>query len=274
MFKHAFDWMSSSVVRITYEEDEGAKVVGAGTGFFLRGFLITNYHVYHQPEGRDVRIKFAHYHDTKTDDVVISDQVFHDSLVRASCENAFDYAFFDPYYIPKSKQTLLNRLWTPRMHQPSIGDEVGLAGFPFGKNRIAGHLCRISSIYQSGPATVVQLEGSINNSNSGGPLFSLQERAVIGIVTRKEAGLTEKFKPLVAELEDDISRCGAPGYFGQSADAKVTDAVVKTQKQLLSFAQELARSSNTGIGYAISIEHLLSDGDFQARAAADPYGTY
>jgi S1-C subfamily serine protease len=267
MFSSALGWIMPSVVKIAYEKNK--VTTSTGTGFFFRGLLVTNFHVYNPPEGRDVRITFA----LDYEDVVVSDLVFHDSIIHASGENEFDYAFFDPHFLPKERKTLLNRLSIRHFKLPEIGDEVGIAGYPFGKPRMTGHLCRISSIFKSGPATMFQLEGSINAANSGGPLFNLQEKALIGIVTRKEHGLTNRFQPLVESLKRNVRDYDEKGFFGDGTNAKVQKALLDAQRNMLALTQELERSSNTGIGYAIAIDHLLGDSEFVSRSEPDPvYG--
>lgn len=266
MFSQAYDWVSLSTVLITYEKDGISS--GAGTGFFLRGLLVTNSHVLHAPNGRDVRFTSP----TANESFVTSDKVFYESCIGASEREKFDFAFFDPAFLPKAWQTTFGRLWTPHMRAPQVGDEVGIIGYPFGKPRPTGHRCWITAIYRSNYARVLQLEGSINVANSGGPLFSTHEKAIIGIVTRKESGLSDRFGLLQESLRNRLETLGDNGALGETTNPAVGKALADLNRDLLQIAHELERSSNTGIGYAFSIEHLLEDDRFHARASEDPYG--
>lgn len=51
---------------------------------------------------------------------------------------------------------------------------------------------------------VIQLDASVNNGNSGGPLVDLNTKKVVGIVTRKDTGLYKQFDDLIASFDTNI----------------------------------------------------------------------
>jgi hypothetical protein len=122
---------------------------------------------------------------------------------------------------------------------------------------------RISSFYTQNGVEVIQLDASVNPSNSGGPLLDAASGRVIGIVTRKGTGLTRAFDELERLLTQNISRirgliapeAAAPRLSGISLGNTALDS----QTQLLQLAKEIKRSANVGIGYAFAIDHLLMD---------------
>jgi S1-C subfamily serine protease len=144
-----------------------------------------------------------------------------------------------------------------------IGDEVVLLGFPFEQRHLACHVGRISSFNVQNGVEVIQLDASVNPSNSGGPLIDPVTGRVIGIVTRKGTGLTRAFDELEKILAENVSRLGAmippearaPRLQGVS----LGNVALDSQEQLLQLAKEIRRSANVGIGYAFAIDHLLMD---------------
>ena len=66
------------------------------------------------------------------------------------------------------------------------------------------HTGIISSFTKSGIVDMIQIDASVNSSNSGGPLIDPKTEKVIGIITRKAAGLTKVFSELRSILQENI----------------------------------------------------------------------
>lgn len=62
----------------------------------------------------------------------------------------------------------------------------------------------ISSFYKSRMVDIIQIDGSVNASNSGGQLIDLETSEVIGIITRKATGLTQMFNELRSIIQENI----------------------------------------------------------------------
>src|SRR5207249_3703594 len=114
-----------------------------------------------------------------------------------------------------------------------------------------------SKFFKSGPAYLMQLEGSINVGNSGGPVVALREQAVIGFVSSKEAGFTEKFWSLRKTIRQNIEELRQLQEC--TKDKQIILKLLNQQEQLQQICDEMLRSSNTGIGSAVKIHHLLEE---------------
>jgi hypothetical protein len=122
----------------------------------------------------------------------------------------------------------------------------------------------ISSIYQTGPTNILQIDGSVNHSNSGGPLLDVESGEVLGIITRKATGLTQMFQQLLQSFDENIKALqGAKGKIGLSGVDPIA-ALVAGQHQMQRVAWEIERSANVGIGYAFNMAHVSSDAVFQS----------
>ena len=110
-----------------------------------------------------------------------------------------------------------------------IGNEVCFFGYPFGKENLSLHKGIVSSIYKKNGVIVYQIDGNINNGNSGGPLIDVKTGKIIGIISRKENGFTDYFKTLKNSTH------------------------LKSLRLLIA---QLERSVNVGIGYAFSSDSI------------------
>jgi hypothetical protein len=150
-----------------------------------------------------------------------------------------------------------------------ISDRVAFLGFPFEHLNLTCHVGIISSFYESGPAKIIQLDASVNPSNSDGPLIDQNTGEVLGIVTRKATGLIKGFEQLRETLRQNIAAIQAVTNSGMAANFGGIDLLPTLQagqSQMLVTLREIERQANVGIGYAISIEHLLADNLIHGRA--------
>ena len=113
-----------------------------------------------------------------------------------------------------------------------IGDEVCFFGYPFGKENLSLHKGIISSIYKKNGVIVYQIDGNINNGNSGGPLIDVKTGKIIGIISRKENGFSNQFKTFKTCM--------------QSTNLRALKLMIA----------QLERSVNVGIGYAFSADPI------------------
>jgi S1-C subfamily serine protease len=125
------------------------------------------------------------------------------------------------------------------------------------------HAGLISSIYPSGPTQILQIDGSVNASNSGGPLIDAETGDVLGIVTRKATGLSRMFQELLQSFENNIQVMQASQGMVGLAGVDPIAALIASQRQLQHVAREIERSANVGIGYAFSAEHIATEGALQ-----------
>ena len=137
-----------------------------------------------------------------------------------------------------------------------IGKSIVLFGFHFDSSSLAMHSGYVSSSFQTNEVFYTQLDASINNGNSGGPLINPQTMEVIGIVTRKATGLSKQFELLQKSFDSNIkvlaSRMGGAVLSGVDP----IGVLKVTQEQLKLVSEEIERSANVGVGYAYRLSQI------------------
>lgn len=247
----------SGVLSIEFELD--GQVVASGSGFMARGLLVTNNHVYAGPAGSKVIISWQlDKAPDSREHIKMSITSFKSKLKRGSPESDHDYAILD---IDELKGKGLNQFELELHDDRDIGDEVVLMGYPFGSKNLVAHAGYISSFTRSKEAQVIQIDASVNSSNSGGPLISVATGKVIGIVTRKGTGITEKFQELIRVFDVNIKTI-APQLGAMSiGGVDVVQSISASQEQMKIICRQIERSANVGIGYAFGFHELLPDLD-------------
>jgi S1-C subfamily serine protease len=252
-----FEKVKNGVFHIVFL-DAKDKRLASGTAFATCGFLVTNHHVFVGPP--ESRVWIRKQGDTSTKDgVLFSYADFSKRLRSGSEQNQYDFAILDVPEILKKETTFQFNLSSADGKR--IGERVAFLGFPFEHENLTCHTGIISSFFQSGPAKVIQLDASVNASNSGGPLVDQNTGDVFGIVTRKATGLTNGFEALRETLKKNITTMQAAGAKVRVSIGGVDQmgALIGSQSQMLATLDEIERQANVGIGYAFSIEHLMND---------------
>ena len=140
---------------------------------------------------------------------------------------------------------------------PLVGTQVIVFGYPYNSHVLTSHVGYVSAAYSEETAEVLQLDASVNPSNSGGPVVNATTGEVIGYVTRAQTGLLRDFDNLIAALESNVTALSAP--VGASISIGGLDprqAFLVTMNALGQLALNMRRSANVGIGYAFSAKHI------------------
>lgn len=249
--------VKSGVVNIIHTVN--GERVASGTGFMVEGLLVTNYHVaYSPPRDSVVVIRTIHNSPNILDGISMTNYDFLQRTKTASDERNYDYIVLD---IPKlSEQKLYNfKLSNYSDLRKQIGDDIFFLGYPFEHLNLVCHSGIISSFYRSINIDIIQVDASVNPSNSGGPLIDPKTGKVIGIITRKATGLTQGFESFRSILKENIEILSKSqgGILIQGIDP--TQGLIVSQNQMLNMTYELERSANVGIGYAFSVKELIND---------------
>jgi len=243
----------SGVAQIMIERDRG--FIGAGTAFLTEGGLITNSHCLPERNDDVVAIRFDDHLPT---DPPIRLRLGNLVIRARSPDVEHDYA-----YIECDEPELQDR------YAFDFGDSVDVAvceevmflGFPFGGTHLTTHLGHVSSIHKSGEATVIQIDGSVNGGNSGGPLLSLKTGKVIGVVSRAHKGFAiEQFDRLLDAIRHNRDALlAARGAMIRIGRVDPVQALGKSFAAMEQISLDLRRSANVGIGYAFSSNALRDD---------------
>lgn len=236
-------------------------MIGSGTGFLLEsGHFVTNFHVLEKSlldmyNGAPYIIKFIFENN------VVQIQREDIAVARTQCcseEHNNDYIILDlrSYLSPEFYESSF--LQFDNM-EPYIGQKCCLLGYPFGQKRLAIHECVISSIYSRCGVNVYQLDGSVNNGNSGGPLVNVETGKIIGIVSRKENGLDRMFNDLKHAVINNRDIILAQQATLQLGGLDVIKALTVSFTDMEKIIEQLERSANVGIGYAFDINRIKED---------------
>jgi len=250
--------VKSGVVHIIHTVN--GERVSSGTGFMVEELLVTNYHVaYTPPTDSVVFIRTINSSpDIPLDGIPMTNHDFLKRTKTASDKEGYDYIVLD---IPElSKQKLYNfELSNYSDLEKRIGDDIFFLGYPFEHLNLVCHSGIISSFYKSKNIDVIQVDASVNHSNSGGPLIDPKTGKVIGIITRKATGLTQGFEYFRSILKENIEMLSKSQGQIIMAGFDPSQAFIASQNQMLGMTYELERSANVGIGYAFSVKELIND---------------
>lgn len=233
----------------------------AGTAFLVEGGLITNSHVLRGAEFDVAVIRF----DEMADDAGIRlDRLARiASIGHESPSDQHDVAFLRLREPEFAGRHVFRFGDTAELR---VGDEVGFMGYPFQMQHLTCHIAYVSSIHRSGQVNVIQVDGSVNGGNSGGPLIETDEGRVVGIVSRAEVGfLAEQFDRLIQALRNNVEQLEQPrGARIMIGGLDPVDGLRASQRAMLQIAASVRRSANVGIGYAFGSNYIRDQLALQA----------
>lgn len=233
-------------------------LISSGTGFKVADKILTNNHVYYANSSTHTTIKFVDKNSyTIIATETFSKEKFQSLLIAGDKEESWDFALLD------ISDTLFNLLPNLVICEPEfeiiIGSEVYFLGFPLLQDNLTIHGGNISSKFKHKTGVkYIQIDASINSGNSGGALFDFNSDKIIGIVTRKNTGLTEQFDELEKSLEENIKQLEQASKVGGVFISGVNplEGLKIIQSQLNLLTREIKRSSNVGIGYAFELDEI------------------
>jgi hypothetical protein len=206
------------VDRVDEKDEKYRERVSSGTGFMVNGYLVTNYHVINI-EGSDKNSYIVlRTHDInppiETEKTIYLYKELEGIKVYRNEGGFFttetgndtdDYCVLDIPELREKSNTgeLYNFLLDSHAHK-KVGEEILFIGYHFDDYHIISHRGFISSLYTSRTYEIkdnkeyekvnkIQIDASVNSGNSGSPLIDPNTSRVIGIITRKEDGLTKNF---------------------------------------------------------------------------------
>jgi hypothetical protein len=238
--------------------------LSAGSAFLVHGGIVTNSHVLRDAEFEVAIIRFEEM-----------DYANGIRLARDTCLNAIAYESpadeNDVAFLRLNEPELTGRHIFTFADSADVrdGDEIGFLGYPFQMQQLTCHVGYVSSLHQRNRVDIIQIDGSVNGGNSGGPLIELSVGGVLGIVSRAEVGfLADQFDELIRALKQNVevlqrSR-GASIMIG---GVDPVQGLLASQAAMLQIAATLRRSANVGIGYAFSSNHIRDQiADFNRHA--------
>lgn len=242
-----------SVVKITHHK--GGNVISSGTGFIYKKHLITNNHVFYSNQTDEIKL-----HTVKENGFEIEHQLmmpysdFCDRMKDGMGEESWDFATIN--LESTTFETLPSLEFIEANEKIEIGEEIALFGFPLLQDNLSMHTGHISSKKIHEPVKYIQVDASVNQGNSGGPLIEVHSGKVIGIVTRKGTGLTEMFDHLKNHTQQNLNMANQMEDGVIMMGVSFKQVLVDTQTQSLRLINEIERSANVGIGYAFELVEM------------------
>ncbi len=221
--------------------------VSSGSGFLLKDHLITCAHVINVPRDCQIEVIFEKPAPQQTP-LWVYPTVSALNVRGHSEEHSYDYSIIAP-----PAGVVLGPSLKFASELPEIGTEVCGLGYPFDDPHLTLTAGLVSARFQSGPATMLKLDMSVNPSNSGGPLLAQDTGEVLGVIARKATGLTTAFDHLLKSFDENIALLQARSAGGGIAIMGVDPikALMSSQQQMKIVSMEIKRSANVGIGYAV-----------------------
>jgi len=251
--------VSSGIVHLVFLQNR--EWVSSGSGFLSGKRLITNSHVIRFGDFDTVAIRF---HDSNTsedlpDAIRLSKDDFFSMIVKESPEEMEDYAVIradEPEFSGRYNLELGSH------EDVVVGQQIVFLGFPFDSLHLTVHVGYVSSKHKTNGRNIIQIDGSVNGGNSGGPLLAIESGRVAGLVTRKATGLEEQFRVLIEALRKNqvaLQQCQGIMSVGP---IDPMDAIRASQAAMERIARNIERSANVGIGYAYSAEYVAQSSAF------------
>jgi hypothetical protein len=210
--------------------------------------------VVHVPGATHVTLRFvAADGTTTTASRVLTIQEFHSKLLDGDDPSGWDYAILD---LSWAEFTALPSLELAQALPIEIGDPIALFGYQFDQPNLSVHAGVLASRFEQSGVKYLQLDASVNQGNSGGPLIDPVSGLVIGIVTRKATGLTRQFDSLLDSFDQNINSLSRARSLMSMAGVDPVEALQVSQMQMKQVSLEIRRSANVGIGYAYELDKV------------------
>lgn len=241
----------SGVAQILIERERNT--IGFGSGFLVEGGLVTNSHNIRSCEIDAIAIRFDDTDPNESSNYIRIAP--NDCVIAESPEEDKDYI-----YLKMSEPEFKGRHvfeFLDSNDSMLVGESAVFLGFPFGMKHLTSHVGFISSIHNRNSVKVIQIDGSVNGGNSGGPLLEIKTGKVAGIVTRSVTGLIEEqFRNLLNALKQNQKALDGAKSVMRIGSIDPIQAISASQAAMEQIARDLHRSANVGIGYAYSIEYI------------------
>ena len=225
----------------------------------MPGGLVTNHHVlYGVGLHQSVCFRFEDHDSNDSASYILlpTNQILA-TVAAESASNQQDYAFLkvdDPKFAGRHRFE-----FAADDEFPKVGEQIGFLGFPFGTIHLTAHLGYVSSVHTDAGVDKIQIDGSVNGGNSGGPAINLASGKVVGIVTRAHSGfVAAQFEQLLQSFDQNISLLKQAGQKGGIVmmGVNIMEALAVTQAGMKEVASNLRRSANVGIGFAFSSKYV------------------
>ena len=249
----------SGIVQISLETK--GECLGSGTAFLVKAGIVTNSHILRSIPFDTFVIRFDDgRNDGSENEIRLLSKNCMDLIVAESSEDEKDFVYISLLEPEFNGRHIFELSDSSSL---SVGEQVVFMGYPFGSPHLIAHIGYVSSLHQNNGVEIIQIDGSVNSGNSGGPLIDLKTGKVAGIITRAETGLLrEQFDRLLQALKDNqriFQRQQQGGVRMSIGGIDPIGAIRASQVAMEQIVIQLRRSANVGIGFAFSARYVKDE---------------
>ena len=243
--KTVIDASRQATVRIVSGNINGGtgSVVPLGSGFFVSSqYVVTCFHVVTKSLDIDPKQKKCGWSPVANLAVLYANR----EIIKATCISVptlqdispvqYDFAVLRLEHPPKAKITVLPL--APPDTEYAVGEEVFFSGYPLDAKWLLTFKGMIAGFYPL--QKLIALQAPINKGSSGSALLNTKGE-VIGIISRREGGITEKLD----EIKKKIIEAVKPGQ-----ETTIMFGGIDALDSIKETVEVLNRNISTGIGYA------------------------
>jgi len=239
----------SGVVNLILERN-GERIASA-TGFLIDGYLVTASHVLREGMFETLVIRFDE--DSSTNGIKLDRDFVLGKIRSESDKGAHNFAVLE---ISEPEFEGHYRFKLGESENIQAGQQILFFEYPYDSPHLTSHVAYISAVFDEGTTRVLQLDGSVNPSNSGGPVIDVPSGRVIAIVTRAQTGLSGDFDDLIDAFSKNVAALENRTAIVQIGGIDPVHGLKVTMESMRRLALNMRRSANVGIGYANAIKHL------------------
>ena len=252
--KEIWKKVNPSICQIIHRKNN--RVISVGTGFKCENYIITNNHVYNPTQSEEITIQFKN-----ADGIQVSLEKSYNAkefiylLKDGIPKDSWDFAILEDSHFSE----IPNLKLIDEKKEIDTGQKCVFLGFPFSSNYLTIHEAIVSAKYTNTKNNVkyIQLDASVNGGNSGGPLIDIETQEVIGIITLKKTGFSDRFRELNESFKSNIEVLEKTnGSTITMIGVDIMQTFKAIQNQLSVLGKELERSSNVGIGIAFELDEV------------------
>ena len=246
--------VKSGVLQIQLEVNH--EKIGNGTALLYGEGIITNSHVIRRYKHDAIVLRF--FDSSPKQEIRFIPDTINENIIWESTENEFDLIYMRVHEPEFESRHIFEVENSDNIRE---GEKMLFIGYPFGMPNITSHIGFVSSIHTKKNIKIIQIDGSVNGGNSGGPLISLNTGKVIGVITKAVTGIIEnQFNELIKVLKQNQNALKVSINSGISTSIAGVNPIQALNSSMVIMeyiAKDLHRSANVGIGYAYSINNVI-----------------
>jgi hypothetical protein len=255
MYKSVWRNCHASVCCINFINDSGIKTITA-SGFKVGNFIITDDFSYKDHEFASVQIFFV-----GADGACITARV--EMSFAEYTHRILNAAIDDPqgFLVIRADFDEFAGIPSLRLSQGSIreiGDHIAVLGFRFDQNNLSIMPGIMSSIFHQNSHQYLEVDATVRQGFSGGPVIHPVTMEVLGIIGFRLATMHRAYNRMMKIINDNLrSLKEVEGKF-TIQDIDPIQVLMANQNQIKHIATQIFRSTDIRTGIAHDINHLVS----------------